>query len=287
MLSRVLGIVRQQGWADLDPSCEKTIYLSQGASLWIILSRGGNAEVFVKFSQLVSLEIEAARCGLASTSFPDHAPAFIGYHRDDDLHVLASRAEQFRTVTATMTESARDARAARNGLVGYFRQQSLQAQTAHARTPTDWLQRLEAYYADHDLAPIARQSLGAVRAQLPKLPLARQHGDLVMNNLGLRPCGSLVVFDWEDFGDMDLPGLDLFTLEYSFEHEAARARAQGQRSHPDKILDLDACCAAQRLSVADYRALRVAHALAFLYLKRNYGPEIQGRLRQHILSFAG
>lgn len=287
MLSRVLDIVRRQGWADLDPPCEKTIYLSQGASLWIILSRRGNAEAFVKFSRLVSLEVEAARCGLASTSFPDHAPTFIGYHRDDDLHVLASRAEQFRTVTATMTESASDAQAVRRGLVDYFKQQSLQAQTAHGIAPTDWLQRLEAYYADHDLAPTAQQSLGAVRAQLPNLPLARQHGDLVMNNLGLRPSGSLVVFDWEDFGDVGLPGLDLFTLEYSFEHEAARARTLGQRSHPEKVLDLDACCAAQRLSVADYRALRVAHALAFLYLKRNYGPDIQGRLRHHILSLAG
>lgn len=287
MLSRVLDIVRRQGWAELDPPCEKTIYLSQGASLWIILSRGGNAEAFVKFSRLVSLEVEAARCGLASASFPDHAPRFIGYHRDGDLHVLASRAEQFRTVTATMTESSSDSRAVRNGLVGYFRQQSLQAHTAHATASTDWLQRLETHYLGHDLAAIARQSLGALRAQLPKLTLARQHGDLVMNNLGLRPSGSLVVFDWEDFGEVDLPGLDLFTLEYSFEHEAVRARAQGQRSHPDKVLDIEACCAAQHLSVADYRALRVAHALAFLYLKRNYGPEIQGRLRHHILSLAG
>lgn len=287
MLSRVIDIVRRQGWADLDSPCEKTIYLSQGASLWIILSRGGNAEAFVKFSRLVSLEVEAARCAQASRSFPEHAPSFIGYHREDDLHVLASRAEQFRTVTATMTESARDAQAVRRGLVGYFEQQSLQAQTASSSASTDWLQRLEAYFSDHELARIARQSLSKVRANLSTLALVPQHGDLVMNNLGLRPSGSLVVFDWEDFGEVGLPGLDLFTLEYSFEHEAARARTLGQRSHPEKVLDLDACCAAQRLSVADYRALRVAHALAFLYLKRNYGPEIQGRLRHHILSLAG
>jgi hypothetical protein len=287
MLNRVLGIVHRQHWAGLEPPFEKTIYLSQGASLWIILSRRGNPETFVKFSRLVSLELEATRCGLASQSFPDHAPQFIGYHRDDDLHVLASRAEQFRTVTATMTQSAVDAQAVRHGLVGYFKQQSLQAQAAHTNVAADWLHRLEAYYADHDLARIARQSLGEVRAQLSNLPVARQHGDLVMNNLGLRPSGSLVVFDWEDFGEIGLPGLDLFTLEYSFEHEASRARAAGQRSHPDRYLDLEACCDAQHLSVAGYRGLRVAHALAFLYLKRNYGPEIQGRLRDHILSLAG
>ncbi|MBY0469129.1 MAG: hypothetical protein K2Q07_09155 [Burkholderiaceae bacterium] len=287
MLKRVLGIVHRQRWADLDPPFEKTIYLSQGASLWLILSRRGNPETFVKFSRLVSLEVEAERCGLASQSFPDHAPQFIGHHQDDELHVLASRAEQFRTVTATMTESANDAQAVRRGLVGYFKQQSLQIQAAHAPAATEWLQRLEAYYADHDLARIARQSLGEVRAQLSNLPVARQHGDLVMNNLGLRPSGGLIVFDWEDFGEIGLPGLDLFTLEFSFEHESSRARAQGQRSHPDKYLDLAACCEAQRLSVAGYHALRVAHALAFLYLKRNYGPEIQGRLREHILSLAG
>ena len=282
MLNRVLGIVRRQQWVELDPPCEKTIYLSQGASLWVILSRHGNPEAFVKFSRLVSLETEAGRCALASRCFPDHAPQFIGYRQEEELHVLASRAEQFRTVTATMTESRDDSLAIQHGLLAYFKQQGRQAQVSHTTSSFDWLERLEAYFADHDLAGTARRAFGEVRTALLSLTPASQHGDLVMNNLGLRPSGRLVIFDWEDFGDVGLPGLDLFTLEYSFEHEASLARTRGQRSRPERFLDLAACCDAQGMSVASYHALRIAHALAFLYIKRNYGPEIQGRLRHYI-----
>ena len=282
MLNTVLGMVRQAGWADLDRPFEKTIYLSRGASLWVILSREGKPETFVKFSRLGSLEVEAARCALASATYPAHAPRFIGYRRQENLHVLASQAEQFRAVTATMTESRGVARAVRSGLIAYFERQAQLATAPVPERSTEWLDQVEAYYAAHELAPVARRTLKEVRTRLGEWRATCQHGDLVMNNLGLRPAGNLIIFDWEDFGAVALPGLDLFTLEFSLEHDAKLARARGQVLHPEKILDIASCCAAQNLSVGDYKGLRLAHALAFLFIKRKYGPEIQGRLRDLI-----
>ena len=282
MLNSVLGIVRQEGWADLDRPFEKTIYLSQGASLWFILSRQGIPETFVKFNSLGSLEVEAARCALACVAFPAHAPRFIGYRCQGNLHVLASQAEQFRAVTATMTESRGEARAVKNGLIAFFVRQAQQALASVQDRSTGWLEQVEAYYAVHELAPVARRTLEKVRTRLGEWPATCQHGDLVMNNLGLRPTGSLIIFDWEDFGAVALPGLDLFTLEYSLEYSAKLARASGQVSRPERFLDIAACCAAQNLTIGDYKSLRLAHALTFLFIKRNYGPEIQGRLRELI-----
>ncbi|HQR40299.1 MAG TPA: phosphotransferase, partial [Blastocatellia bacterium] len=46
---------------------------------------------------------------------------------------------------------------------------------------------------------------------LAELPSQPQHGDFVPNNFGLRD-DRLVIFDWEDYGRIDVPGFDLAVL---------------------------------------------------------------------------
>ncbi len=43
------------------------------------------------------------------------------------------------------------------------------------------------------------------------LPSISQHGDLGLTNIGKTPDG-IIVFDWEDYGIINVPGFDLFTL---------------------------------------------------------------------------
>ena len=73
-----------------------------------------------------------------------------------------------------------------------------------------------------------------LRAALQTLPPLPQHGDLVLNNLGLRPDRGLVVFDWEDYAATSLPGLDLFTLENSIQQdlEAQSSMSRAGLSRP-------------------------------------------------------
>ena len=49
-------------------------------------------------------------------------------------------------------------------------------------------------------------------AALDRLPHVSQHGDLVINNLG-RAARGMVIFDWEDFGRVTLPGFDVARLD--------------------------------------------------------------------------
>ncbi len=46
---------------------------------------------------------------------------------------------------------------------------------------------------------------------LKKLPAIPQHGDLAINNIGKTDAG-LVVFDWEDYGQINIPGFDLCVM---------------------------------------------------------------------------
>jgi hypothetical protein len=56
---------------------------------------------------------------------------------------------------------------------------------------------LEMYFQKLDLEGICR-----------RLSYVRQHGDLVANNVGVTARG-IVIFDWEDFGRVELPGFDI------------------------------------------------------------------------------
>jgi hypothetical protein len=285
MLNEVLRIAHVQRWFDTSAPFEKAVYLSQGASLWMVLTRGGRPDTFVKFSHLVSLATEAERCAMASRCHPEHAPRFVGHHAEGSMHVLASRAVQFRSVTATMTESRGDAAAVKAGLLRYFARTRALA-GAESATHARWLSEVQAYFASHPLQTLAEPALRHLRLRLGEMPATHQHGDLVVNNLGLGPARELILFDWEDFGAVALPGLDLFTLEQAFEHEAELAAARGQRSTPRHMLDVAACCAAMGLAPSLYEELRLCYALVFRYIKRNYGPEIQGRLDRLIRRLA-
>lgn len=285
MLNEVLHIAHAKGWFDTGKPFEKAVYLSQGASLWMVLTRQGRPDTFVKFSRLVNLATEAGRCAMASRCHPEQAPRFVGHHVQGSLEVLVSRAVQFRSVTATMTKSRRDAAAVKTGLLSYFARTRALA-GAESATHARWLDEVEGYFATHALHALAEPALHRLRLRLGELPATHQHGDLVVNNLGLGPARELIVFDWEDFGVVALPGLDLFTLEQAFEHEAELAAAKGQRSTPQRMLDVPGCCAAMGLPPGLYDELRLVYALIFRYIKRGYGPEIQVRLERLIQRLA-
>lgn len=275
MLKRVLDIVGTEDWFDTAQPFEKTILLTHGAAHCVTLSRAGRPELFVKFSELTSLATEAQRCRRASGDFAGVAPGFVGYLARAGLDVLATKAESFGHVTAELL-GQRGARVrVLNGLERYFTLMRAAApQAAAAPGPAHGFDDLAAYFATANGTPCTAAAIELLRHAMPQLPAMPQHGDLVTNNLGLRPDGSLVVFDWEDYGALTLPGLDLFTLETSLRAPAAARGAGGGMS----AQAVERCCAALELAPDAYRRLAPAYALAFRYLKRNYSPEIRARI---------
>ena len=117
-------------------------------------------------------------------------------------------------------------------------------------------------------------------AALPAMP---QHGDLVLNNLGLTADGAVVVFDWEDFGMSSLPGLDLFTFELSMAADPTLLLECRRHASVAAQRFTRQACAAMGIDVPTYEALTPVYALVFRFLKRNYGPGVRERMDQLLL----
>jgi aminoglycoside phosphotransferase (APT) family kinase protein len=121
---------------------------------------------------------------------------------------------------------------------------------------------------------------------LSRLPSQRQHGDFVPNNFGMRPEG-LVVFDWEDFGRIDLPGFDLAVLVGSlvdFEPKRLQdVRDASLRARKPLVRWLDEACRAAGLSPADLMRALPLHLALFMWLKDRYSPAIRLKVNRAIV----
>jgi hypothetical protein len=279
MLTEVLGVLKAEGWIESDLEYQKTIYLSHGTAQSMLLSRRSRPEFFVKFSTLSSLSNEAERCEAAAKRFPGIVPGFIGYFRHQSIDVLVTRAVNCRSMDASMIQSWRHAAGIYRGLEDFFGR--MQSSARPISTRRDWAEAYRDYFRDHQLAAQAEASLDRMLTALEGLPAFDQHGDFVANNLGLGPDDRLTIFDWEDYGAVDAPGLDLFTLEFSLRGtlgSSARPAAGASMSQPRPVLELKRLCGAMHLPLSVFEDLRLSYAFVFRFLKRNYGQQIQDRV---------
>jgi hypothetical protein len=113
------------------------------------------------------------------------------------------------------------------------------------------------------------------------LPAAAQHCDLSYNNTAIRR-GRAVVFDWEDFGRVTIPGFDLAIFMGSlFNHDAAvwrRLRDDARRGWACDLIDR----VAPEIGIGRDRffALLPLYYLLFLRIKSEsgYGDRIRGKV---------
>lgn len=278
MIDQVLDLVAARGWFDRSRPFEVTVNLTQGACLWLLLTRQGVGETHVKFSDCISLQQEAGRSRAASDRHPGLAPRFIGHANQGKLEVLVCHAVDYRKLSPTQLFHPRQGRRALDDLVAYF-EAARSTQHLPATAPgshADLWQAMHDYFAAQPTAALAQRWMSPdALSRLSSIEPHPQHGDLVLNNIGLAPTGAAVVFDWEDLGACWLTGLDLFTLELSLAGDAARLfAARAQTGSPISQLVARACRALQ-MGRGDYEALTPLYALVFRYLKRNYGPGVR------------
>lgn len=286
MLKRVLDLLSAQGWFDTSVPFEKTINFTQGACLWLLLTRNGVCDTYVKFSELISLETEARRCAAAARCYPALVPQFVGHVHADGLDVLACRAVEFRGLDARRLQRPAIRDPVLAGLNQYFRAMPTMRLPPELTPLANGalVDTLLAYFEPHPLRSLAQRWLAGDGARLAQgLPDMPQHSDLVLNNMGQTQSGAALLIDWEDFGASCLPGLDLFTLELSLAGDAASLLAERTRSsNPLQRFVLHAC-AAMQFDPRDYLRLTPIYALVFRYLKRNYGPGVRERFDQVLI----
>ena len=282
VLDGVLHLVHERGWFDTTRPFETSIHFTQGACLWLLLTRGGVSDTYVKFSRHIRLETEARRFAEASRCHPQLAPRFVGHAHSQGLDVLACKAVEYRAVGAA------DA-AMLAGLGQYFQAMpSVRLPADLTPLPNAQLPNALAKYfgSQAPQTAVTRWLEGPALLEATSLPDMPQHGDFVVNNLGQRAAGTAVVFDWEDFGAVGLPGLDLFTLELSLAGDAARLLEARSRGADRAQQFAREACASLRLDWNLYLALAPVYALVFRYLKSNYGPGVRERYDRVLAVFS-
>jgi hypothetical protein len=289
VLTRVFDVLAAQAWFDTTRPFEYSVNFTRGACVWLLLTRGGVPDTYVKFSEHISLQTEAARYAQASRHHASLVPQFMGYSQHQGLDVMACKAVDYLGLNAARLQSDPLLRPVLMQLLPFFASAGALPFTPDTGTlPNVRLaDAMQPYFDATAQAARARRWLGdGARAWVARQPDVPQHGDLMLNNLGLRPDRSLVVFDWEDLGAVCLPGLDLFTLELSLAGSVAgllRSRRKGSSALQSFVRD---ACAAQALSADEYHTMTPIFALAFRYLKRNYGPGVRDRMDELLASLA-
>ena len=289
MLNQALALVHSRGWFDTEQPYEMAVNFTRGACLWLMLSRHGRNKAYLKLSDSVSLALEAQRCAEASRWYGDLVPRYIGHATQDGLDILVCEAVTYQDLNSVQMQRSSVQGHVLRDLHAFFAIQPT-VELPHVLTPLPnaaLVQAMQGYFSNTPLDGLATKWLESdVARQVASLPFHPQHGDLVINNLGRTPSGATIVFDWEDFGGCGLPGLDLFMLELSLTGSAARL-ADSRTDAGGAVASFVAqATQALSLELPDYFALTPIHALAFRYLKRNYGPGVRARTDQLLQELA-
>lgn len=287
MLTRVFDCLSRQGWFDGSRPFEQTVNFTRGAAIWLLLTRDGVPDTYVKCSEHISLQAEAARYAEASRCHPLLVPRFVGYQRHGGLEVLVCEAVDSLGLNTTRMKTRQMLGRVLDGMDSFFAS-SLAVKLPLHLTPLPNAEVAVAMQPYFDVTPqaalVRRWLKEETLAWIARQPEVPQHGDLMLNNLGLRDDHSLVVFDWEDFGLVCLPGLDLFTLELSLAGGVA-ALLNERRQAAGRLHDfVSRSCGAIDLPAAEYRAMTGVYALVFRYMKRNYGPGVRARMDELLLA---
>ncbi len=116
---------------------------------------------------------------------------------------------------------------------------------------------------------------------LASLPSLRQHGDFVPNNLGSRK-SRIIIFDWEDFGKVCLPGFDLAVLLASCvdfdSNELRRVRDADGDVGSGTVPWLREAFGVLELDALRFWRSVPFHLFLFLCLKDRYSPAIRAKV---------
>jgi hypothetical protein len=252
------------------------IGLTRGDTLWLDVFVDRASFLHVKVSDVLSLREEVRVYHAAYGTFGELMPRPLGHVVRSGWDIFVCAGVEHRTL------HARDVLARAHDVLRPFFAAARAARRPAGAANAALLSRLEAAYAassfDAALAPW-RGDEG--RAALASLGEAPQHGDFVLNNVGLAR-GGLVVFDWEDFGKVALPGLDLCTLLVSTldgDAPAAVDALLGRGPEGRRIGHVvERECAALDLPVSAFRRCVPLYLLAFLQLKEGYATAVHARI---------
>jgi hypothetical protein len=244
-----------------------------------------NSYLHVRVKELGILPDEYEKHCSAWRAFPDYVPEPLGRSVNGEWEIFVVRGIPHRSVLAGSIAVGK--RGLIPQLARFIDESTIGARVANpVESHTNFLGRVLARTSDPVCSEIIADSIAS--KEIDKLPHVYQHGDFVVNNLGLAAAG-LVVFDWEDFARIELAGFDLCTLiasDTAFDPNVLRQimLCNGRAGERYSKL-LNEACASIGLEPQMFRRLIPLYLAIFLDLKsdrQNYGPAIRQLVRKAI-----
>jgi hypothetical protein len=269
MIEIVTDILRREGL--LSDAGNVSINMVCGGSINFQVYSGQSSEFWnVKVARM-SLEREYRALCRAMSILPGAVPTPLALRRRGGLDLLVTRGITDQSVRRVSTE-----------LIAFLK--------FYLETTTTGFQEADAVShrrflldicgsgcLDEWSAELGRWLASGQSAFIDHMPLVAQHGDFCLPNLGVSH-GRYIIFDWEDFGRVSLPGFDLVVLVMSLLGLKADAvndvldggggdDAARLLSHLKNVL---------HVSDTAFRELVRLYTIVFLYLKQalRYGPSI-------------
>jgi len=261
------------------------IVLTKGSCLLFNVYCGRKEFYFFKVTEIDDLHAEYKNYCKAQDLFGDYMPKLIGFYRIDGWDIFVSKGIHHR-VLAPGRIVANDNHFA-NEIVGFLGAMTEKAMlSAPEKSHGELMRILYSHFKDTPYRTIIEQWLD--NDSIKNLPYIPQHGDFVINNLA--GSGSqLIIFDWEDYGKITLPGFDFCTLlmsDLQFDYERIldylKINTSRQSTHLSFLLNK---CALTGVSLPLFLRLIPLYLVIFLYLKKDYGSEIQARIGRLITRF--
>jgi hypothetical protein len=287
-LQAVLSIVRRAlqelPMVPRDVELRYHINITTGDSLAISVFVGNDQFYQVKASEFIDLRgLYELHCR-AWQDHPAIVPRPLGHRVDGGWSIMVTDGVHHRVLhrSAVLGSRWRRRGTMSSQLCMYFQRKGTHGGPHDEAEQARLVQRVAAHFEGGPYARIATACIRQAQASgVESMPTQAQHGDFVLNNLGQHD-GRLVVFDWEDYGRVGLPGFDICTLCLSLLGEDADAlrRVMSARAPQAQVLDdvLARACQAQGIELDRFRRLIPFYLLVFLYLKRNYGTAVQDRI---------
>lgn len=290
MIETVTSVLRELGLVESDRPLRYNVQLTVGIGVTYILEALVDRATFfhVKASESENLLPVFRAQEHAAQTFCDFVPRPIGHRSRDGWEVAVSEGVFFRRVRpdAFVSRGTKPFQ----GVIGFFSRQHDKAQIHDSAHPHGaMLAELREEFAGTKLSQVVEPWLMSPgREQIERLPHVWQHGDFARANIGETDSG-LVVFDWEDYGKITLPGFDLCTLVASFigiDPDRLKALRTGD-SGADFSAMVDSACGVMRLDPGLFRRLMPLYLLLFLRLKARYGHAAQTNTLALINSLTG
>lgn len=282
MLDLITKILNESSLAKPEEILGINIHFSNEKTLNISILLPEERSIYVRaINTELSPSNEGARYKAALKAYPKFIPPVLVHTYIDNWEIIIIRGVKHQQITPQHLIKNKQQIANK---VADFVQGSVSAIVeSPAYSHQEFLSHLDSRTDDPKCLSILSKWRSEKRIDdLPHIP---QHGDFTANNFGLVN-SSLVIFDWEDFGRVHLPGFDIFILiASSIGFRAELLKLLINKAKYDKSCfahKLVHSCSSLNITPVFFEELSPLYLTIFLDLKKNYSKKIYNLIKHTI-----